>query len=48
MILGHVPSEEPGMKECAEWLRTFIREVPVEFIASTEPFWAPKRASLTR
>jgi hypothetical protein len=27
------------MKYCAEWLRSLINEVPVEFIASAEPFW---------
>ena len=41
LILGHVPSEESGMKECARWLKTFVPEVPVEFIASGEPFWTP-------
>jgi putative NIF3 family GTP cyclohydrolase 1 type 2 len=42
VILGHVPSEEAGMKECAKWLRTFVPEVPIEFIPSGEPFWVPK------
>ncbi len=41
LILGHVPSEESGMKECARWLKTFVPEVPVEFIPSGEPFWTP-------
>lgn len=41
VILGHVPSEEAGMKECAKWLRTFVPEVPIEFIPSGEPFWVP-------
>ena len=34
IILGHVPSEEAGMKECAKWLKTFVPEVPIEFIPS--------------
>jgi putative NIF3 family GTP cyclohydrolase 1 type 2 len=38
IILGHVVSEQAGMKYCAEWLRTFISDVPVEFIAAAEPF----------
>jgi putative NIF3 family GTP cyclohydrolase 1 type 2 len=42
IILGHVPSEEAGMKECAKWLKTFVPEVPIEFIPSGEPFWIPK------
>jgi putative NIF3 family GTP cyclohydrolase 1 type 2 len=41
VILGHVISEESGMKECAQWLGTFVTEVPVEFIAAGEPFWMP-------
>jgi putative NIF3 family GTP cyclohydrolase 1 type 2 len=42
ILLGHVPSEEPGMENCARWLRTFVSEVPVEFIPAGEPFWEPK------
>jgi putative NIF3 family GTP cyclohydrolase 1 type 2 len=41
LILGHVVSEQAGMKYCAEWLKTFVTDVPVEFIAAAEPFWAP-------
>jgi len=41
IILGHVVSEQAGMKYCAEWLRSFITEVPVEFIAAPEPYWSP-------
>jgi putative NIF3 family GTP cyclohydrolase 1 type 2 len=38
IVLGHVASEESGMIYCAEWLRAFIKEVPVEFMAAGEPF----------
>ncbi len=41
IILGHVVSEQPGMKYCAEWLKGFISEVPVEFIPAPEPYWNP-------
>ncbi|HZF38410.1 MAG TPA: Nif3-like dinuclear metal center hexameric protein [Blastocatellia bacterium] len=41
IVLGHVVSEQSGMKHCAEWLKGFIKEVPIEFIAATEPFWRP-------
>ena len=41
IVLGHVVSEQSGMKYCAEWLKTFIPEVPVELIAASEPFWSP-------
>ena len=42
IILGHEVSEEPGMEDCANWLRTFITEVPVQWIRAGEPFWSPK------
>ena len=41
VVLGHVVSEQAGMKYCAEWLKSFITEVPVEFVAAAEPFWRP-------
>jgi putative NIF3 family GTP cyclohydrolase 1 type 2 len=42
IILGHIPSEQAGMEECTRWLKTFVSEVPVEFVASKEPFWSPQ------
>ena len=42
IILGHDVSEEAGMQECAKWLKTFITEVPIEFMPAGEPFWTPK------
>lgn len=44
IILGHLISEQAGMKYCAEWLKGFIREVPVEFLAASEPYWRPESA----
>jgi hypothetical protein len=41
MLLGHVVSEQSGMKYCTEWLKTFITEVPVDFVPVVEPFWSP-------
>jgi putative NIF3 family GTP cyclohydrolase 1 type 2 len=43
IVLGHVVSEQAGMKYCAEWLRGFIKEVPIEFITASEPFWRPDK-----
>jgi hypothetical protein len=40
IILGHAISEEPGMEDCAQWLRTFISEVPIRFIPAGEPYWS--------
>jgi putative NIF3 family GTP cyclohydrolase 1 type 2 len=41
ILLGHVVSEQAGMLYCADWLRSFVSEVPIEFIATREPFWFP-------
>jgi putative NIF3 family GTP cyclohydrolase 1 type 2 len=41
IILGHMYSEQAGMEYCAEWLKGFIHEAPVEFISSEEPYWRP-------
>jgi putative NIF3 family GTP cyclohydrolase 1 type 2 len=42
IILGHIPSEQAGMEDCAGWIRGFVPEVPVQFIATAEPFWPAK------
>jgi putative NIF3 family GTP cyclohydrolase 1 type 2 len=42
IILSHIPSEQAGMEECARWLKTFVTEVPVEFIPAAQPFWTPE------
>jgi len=42
IMLGHNVSEEQGMLEMANWIASFVPEVPVELIKSGEPFWAPK------
>lgn len=41
ILLGHANSEEAGMDYCADWLQTFISEVPVKFIPAGDPFWSP-------
>jgi len=38
IMLSHVPSEQPGMDECAKWLKTFVTEVPIEFVPTKDPF----------
>ena len=38
IVIGHTPSEQRGMEEVARWLRGFITSVPVEFVASRDPF----------
>jgi putative NIF3 family GTP cyclohydrolase 1 type 2 len=38
ILLGHMLSEDFGMREVADWLRGLVTEVPVEWIAAGEPF----------
>jgi putative NIF3 family GTP cyclohydrolase 1 type 2 len=40
IFLGHIPSEEAGMNYCAEWLKGFIKNVPVTFLSSGPSFWS--------
>ena len=42
ILLGHMMSEDFGMREVAEWLHGFITDVPIEWIAAGEPFGAPR------
>jgi len=41
LVLAHEQFEEWGMEDCATWLAGFIREAPVQWIPSGEPFWMP-------
>jgi len=41
ILMGHIPSEQAGMENCAEWLKTFIQGVPIIFVPTAEPFWTP-------
>ena len=43
ILLGHMMSEDWGMREVADWLRVFVSEVPIEWLAAGEPF-GPRRA----
>ncbi|MFC1921289.1 Nif3-like dinuclear metal center hexameric protein [Chloroflexota bacterium] len=38
IIVGHERSEEPGMKEMANWLQPLLAEIPVYFLDAGEPF----------
>jgi hypothetical protein len=40
IVLGQQASEEPGCGEMAAWLKSFIAEVPVEWMPAGEPFTA--------
>ncbi len=42
ILLGHVNSEEAGMKYCAGWLGGFIKNIPIHYIPAGDPFYVPK------
>jgi putative NIF3 family GTP cyclohydrolase 1 type 2 len=42
IMLGHAISEEQGMLEMADWVRSFTSEVPVKLVQGGEPFWVPR------
>jgi putative NIF3 family GTP cyclohydrolase 1 type 2 len=39
IIIGHIPSEQPGMEDATRWLQSFVKEVPVGFVPAKDPFW---------
>jgi hypothetical protein len=39
ILLGENASIGAGMKYCADWIKTFVTEVPVEFFPAPEPYW---------
>ncbi len=41
ILVGHWVSEDQGMRLCGDWLKSFISEVPIEWIPAGDPFWRP-------
>ena len=41
ILIGHWVSEDQGMRMCADWVKSFVPEVPVEWISAGDPFWRP-------
>lgn len=39
IVIGHIPSEQPGMEECSRWLKGFVKNVQIEFVPAKQPFW---------
>ena len=37
--LGQAASEQSGMKYFADWLKTIVDEVPVDYVPLAEPYW---------
>lgn len=40
VFLGHINSEEAGMEFCADWLKGFIKNIPIHFVESGSSFWS--------
>jgi putative NIF3 family GTP cyclohydrolase 1 type 2 len=41
ILVGRSLSEEPGMNNCAEWLKTIASDVPVRWVPAGDPYWRP-------
>jgi hypothetical protein len=41
VTIGRVVSEDLGMRACAEWLKTVVKEVPAKWIGAGDPYWRP-------
>jgi putative NIF3 family GTP cyclohydrolase 1 type 2 len=41
ILLGRIVSEDPGMKVCAQWIRTVVPDVATTWIPVGDPYWRP-------
>jgi putative NIF3 family GTP cyclohydrolase 1 type 2 len=41
IFLGHMGTEDAPMRVVAEWLRGFVRGIPIDFLGAGEPFHRP-------
>jgi putative NIF3 family GTP cyclohydrolase 1 type 2 len=41
VLLGRVVSENPGMNECAKWLKDVVPEIRTTWIPVDDPYWRP-------
>jgi putative NIF3 family GTP cyclohydrolase 1 type 2 len=39
VTVGRVVSEDPGMRACADWLRSALKEVPAKWISAGDLYW---------
>jgi putative NIF3 family GTP cyclohydrolase 1 type 2 len=39
ILMGHIVSEESGMEYVAPWLKTFLPNLPIQFVPARELFW---------
>ncbi len=40
-LVGRIVSEDPGMKACAQWLKTIVPELSSTWISAGDPYWRP-------
>jgi hypothetical protein len=40
LSIGRVVSEEPGMRACAAWIKSFTPEVPIDSVPVGDPYWS--------
>jgi putative NIF3 family GTP cyclohydrolase 1 type 2 len=40
LVIGRAVSEEPGMRACAEWIKSLVPEVPVDSMPLGDPYWS--------
>ena len=48
IIIGHIPSEQPGMEDATRWLQSLLKDVPVGFVPANDPFWTPASLPTTQ
>lgn len=39
VFIGHINSEESGMKFCADWLGKFVTDIPIQFVECGSSYW---------
>jgi hypothetical protein len=39
VTIGRVASEDPGMRACAGWIKTVVKDLPVQWIGAGDPYW---------
>lgn len=42
ILIGHVNSEEAGMKYLADWLKGLNFDLPIHYVPAGDPFWTPE------
>jgi putative NIF3 family GTP cyclohydrolase 1 type 2 len=43
VTIGRIASEDPGMRACADWLKTVVKDVPSRWIPAGDLYWRAAR-----